>query len=753
MNGLLVLWLTVGCLTWVSHAGANGPAGATAQPAPSTAVVSLPGLQSLPVLEGPPAEPVRKDWLVHPVKAKAAVFRTPRQHEIVLHNGLISRTFRLAPNCATVGFDNLMEGKSIIRGVKPEALVSLDGEQYAIGGLLGQPEYAYLLPEWIDTLQSDPAAFQCAGFQVGQTEAPFAWKRARHAAESPWPPPGASVTFHYRAPAKACAGLEIAVHYELYDGLPLLCKWLTVSNGTEKTVTLDSFTGEMLAAVESESAVDERRPGEWRPPLLHLQSDMSFAGMDNQTAKRAIEWIPDPQYTSQVNYNLKTPCLAVSRPPLGPAQQLPPGGRFASFRTFVLVHDSDERERQGLALRRMHRAIAPWAMENPIMMHVRSADTATFRRAVDQCAEAGFEMIIYTFGSGLDMENEDPAYLAKIKADVDYAHSKGVEVGAYSLLASRRVSDADDVINPQTGKPGGAIFGNSPCLGSRWGQDYFRRLQHFIAATGLDLLEHDGSYPGDVCAAANHPGHRGLLDSQWNQWKQITGFYQWCRARGVYLNVPDFYFLNGSSKTAMGYRESNWSLPRERQIILGRQNIFDGTWDKTPSMGWMFVPLVEYHGGGAAATLEPLHQHLDAYEAHLANNFGAGVQACYRGPRLYDTDATKAVVQKWVAWFKRYRDILESDIIHVRRADGRDVDCLLHVNPQLKHKGLAVVYNPLNSAVERRLKLPLYYTGLTTTARIREQEGKARRYRLDRQFQVEVPVKVPSRSMTWLVIE
>ena len=52
-------------------------------------------------------------------------------------------------------------------------------------------------------------------------------------------------------------------------------------------------------------------------------------------------------------------------------------------------------------------------------------------------------MIIYTFGSGLDMENTSPDYLARIKADVDYAHSRGIEVGAYSLLASRRVSDAD----------------------------------------------------------------------------------------------------------------------------------------------------------------------------------------------------------------------------------------------------------------------------------------------------------------------
>ena len=162
------------------------------------------------------------------------------------------------------------------------------------------------------------------------------------------------------------------------------------------------------------------------------------------------------------------------------------------------------------------------------------------------------------------------------------------------------------MINPETGKTGGARFGDSPCLGSRWGEDYFRKLRQFFETTGCAVLEHDGSYPGDVCASTNHPGHAGLADSQWRQWKTISGFYQWCRGRGIYLNVPDWYYLAGSSKCAMGYRESNWSLPRAEQEIIERQNIFDGTWEKTPSMGWMFVPLTEYQGGGAAATIEPL---------------------------------------------------------------------------------------------------------------------------------------------------
>jgi hypothetical protein len=37
----------------------------------------------------------------------------------------------------------------------------------------------------------------------------------------------------------------------------------------------------------------------------------------------------------------------------------------------------------------------------------------------------------------------------------------------------------------------------------------------------------------------------------------------------------------------MGYREENWSLPRWEQILLARQNIYDGTFLKTPSMGWV----------------------------------------------------------------------------------------------------------------------------------------------------------------------
>lgn len=90
----------------------------------------------------------------------------------------------------------------------------------------------------------------------------------------------------------------------------------------------------------------------------------------------------------------------------------------------------------------------------------------------------------------------------------------------------------------------------------------------------------------------------------------------------------------------MGYREINWSLPREQQVVHTRQNVYDGTWTKTPSMGWMFVPLTQYHGGGAAATIEPLREHLDHYVRMMQSNLGMGVQAHYRGPEKLNRQAT-----------------------------------------------------------------------------------------------------------------
>jgi hypothetical protein len=401
----------------------------------------------------------------------------------------------------------------------------------------------------------------------------------------------------------------------------------------------------------------------------------------------------------------------------------------------------------------MYRIAAPWVKENPIFMHLVSRNDEEVRRAIDQCAETGYEALILSFGSHLDMEDSSAENISRWKSLADLAHSKQVLIGGYSLFSSRRISDEDDVIDPVSGKPNvAAFFGHAPCMGSHWGLAYLEKLKRFFAQTGFDLFENDGPYPGDLCASVKHPGHEGLHDSQWRQMELQKGLYRWLHERGIYINAPDWYFLDGTNKIAIGYRETNFSLSRAQQKILNRQNIFDGLWEKTPSMSWGFVPLVRYQGGGPEAVLEPLSEHLADYEQLMFQYYGSGVQACYRGPRLYDTEVTKQKVIQMVQWYKRYRDILNADIIHLRRADGRDWDGIMHADPLQRNRGFLLLYNPLQEAITRTISVPLYYTGLTKSAMIREKEGVTRRYLLDENKVMQLTFSLPPGGYTYFVI-
>jgi hypothetical protein len=83
---------------------------------------------------------VRVDWLLTPPKERATIKRSADGREVTMANGLIRRVWRLSPDAATFAFDALMTGASLIRGVKPEAELELDGHHYDVGGLVGQKE-------------------------------------------------------------------------------------------------------------------------------------------------------------------------------------------------------------------------------------------------------------------------------------------------------------------------------------------------------------------------------------------------------------------------------------------------------------------------------------------------------------------------------------------------------------------------------------------------------------------------------------
>jgi len=713
-----------------------------------TSIANLPAWQA--GMDRAPA-----DWLIKPINSRAGVYKSANGKDIILFNGLIKRTFRIQPDVACTGYTNLSNGQELLRSVKAEARLAIDGKDYNIGGLHGQKEQAYLLPEWVDGFTNDANDFQFQSVSVTALQPFINWKPTMWASNTNQPA-GKTISFLYRSQNEALKGLDVTINYELYDGLPLMVKWLGIQNNGTHTYKLNRVVNEILGLVEEESAV-VGTPAEMKKQHgIYVETNYAFNNaMRYDISDQTTHWLTDSSYTSQVNYNYQTPCLLEIYPAKAPGVELAPGETFKSVRTCELLMDSYDRERRGLAIRSMYRVMAPWTTENPIFMHLVSKNDDEVKNAVDQCAATGYEALILSFGSHCNMEDTAAANIAKWKTLSAYAHSKGIKIGGYSLFSSRRISDEDDVIDPVTMKPdAGAFFGNAPCLGSKWGLTYLAKLKYFISNTGFDIFENDGPYPGDVCASTKHPGHKGLDDSQWKQMELQKGLYRWCNEHGVYVNAPDWYFLDGTNKIALGYREVNFSLSRAQQMILNRQNIYDGLWEKTPSMSWGFVPLTKYQGGGEEAVLEPLSEHLKDYEQLMMQYYGAGVQACYRGPRLYDAPVTKQRVIETIAWYKKYRDILNADIIHLRRADGRDWDGIMHVSPTLKTKALVMLYNPTAQPITRTIQLPLYYTGLTTIAHVKEKDSVAKTYAIDaRTNNITLTFTISAESYTWFTVE
>jgi hypothetical protein len=693
-----------------------------------------------------------KDWLIHTPAQKAGVYSSQDGKDIILYNGLVKRTFRMSPNLTCFDFKNLSSGQQLLRAVRPEAVVTINGVAYAVGGLTGQKEKAYLMPSWIDGFKSGETDFQYAGVEVTDLTPFINWKR-RTWAYNTAQPKGKLIKFRFISSLAHLKGVEVEVNYELYNGLPLIVKWVTVKNNSSKSITINRIVNETLGLVEEESAVVGSPDQMKKQHGLYVETNYAFNNaMRYDISDQTTHWKIDSTYTSQVNYNYQTPCVLEVYPEKVLAVDLQPGEVMKSPRTHELLMDSYDRERRGLMIQQMYATVAPWTTSNPIFMHLVSRDDDQVRTAVDQCVATGYEALILSFGSHCNMEDTAVLNVAKWKALADYAHSKGILIGSYSLFSSRRINDETDVIDPKTGKPGGAFFGNAPCMGSAWGLNYLARLKYFMTATGFDLFENDGPYPGDVCASTVHPGHKGLEDSQWRQMELQKGLYRWCNENGIYVNAPDWYFLDGTHKIAVGYREVNFSLSREQQMILNRQNIHDGTKEKLPSMGWGFVPLTRYQGGGPEAVLEPLKDHLKEYEQLMVQYYGAGVQACYRGPRLYDTDSTRKLVTNTVAWYKKYRDILNAPMVHLRRADGRDWDGWMHVSPTLKDRAFVLLFNPTSEVLKRIIRLPLYYTGLKDAALVRLKDKQELMVRPGHDRSIELTVNIPPGGYTWYVI-
>lgn len=716
--------------------------------------------------------PQQNDWLITAIDDPCRLFvkktADGETSMFQLNNGLVSRTFYLSENVACVGYKNLSNEAEYLRAVKPEARVCLDSVWYEVGGLKGQPEMSYLLDSWYPQLEASMQAFTLQKVETGKPLQRYPWTPKYNSIQTDWPVKGLRLvmTFVPTGDMVAVKDVEVRVNYEIYQGIPVLTKWIEVINKADKPVLLNEMECEVLAVNQDQVK------------RMHVESDFSFALVNADLQGSALmhyqgnpkpyhvgssttKWVVDQEYNTWASHNqaedkfLEFPhhCLLLSKLPMGPYTMVSNEKPFKSYLTFELLQDSDDRERQTLGHRRMYKKLAPQTTESLIAGGISSHDEPTLFSFIDQMAELGMERLDIQAWPGVSHDNLDSAYVQHCRRIASYAQERGIVTGGYELqVASRGRGKEVDCVHPETGKQG-SLFGQSVCVASNWKDTYFNKMWEFFNRTGFMTFNMDGPYHGDPCASKEHPYHTTLEDSQWQQWSAYVDVLHELQRRNIYVPIPDWYFLNGQCSTGMGYREASANLTPQQQQLLGRQYIYDGTWHKLPTMGWIGIQLVGFYTNDKRVGLEPLCENIDRYESQLMQFLGSGCQFTIRGNRLYDTPETKAMVQKCLDWFKKYRDILTSEIIHVSRPMGRDLDCLMHANPFIDNRGMVIVFNPTERDITKTMKLPLYYTGLKGSANITAEDGSKKQYKLNENEELSLSVSVKAGGCTWFLIE
>ena len=373
---------------------------------------------------------------------------------LTISNDLISRQFTLSPALGTINFSSLMSQRTILRAINPEATVTLDGLTYDIGALTDAGTTAAYLNRTALELKNNPHAFQFVDYLTSKPMAPFHWEPGlRHSpADSKWPPEGLTLTLQFKAPDSVHlpehANVLVNVSYEMYVGIPLLAKWVSVAYTGEYSVKIDGIRVEYLSTQKPYAPFNFGYfPNPWEHDTAAYSSSWLFVST-SVAYDSIVNWGADPKVIPGADQPLLT-----AQYQMGPGVILISGSSdqkysypedssnidfipritgpnpFESFRVFELVTDSDDRERVGLSRHRMTRTLMPQTQENPIFFHCTDASPINVRHAMDQMIDVGFELFIYSFGSGFDFESVNVTYLEVIAAEILYAHMNGLEVG------------------------------------------------------------------------------------------------------------------------------------------------------------------------------------------------------------------------------------------------------------------------------------------------------------------------------------
>lgn len=745
------------------------------------------------------------DWLVHPVLTATTL---KKDGELIhLTNGLIERSFLIRDGAfCTVEYKHLRSLQTFFRSVSPEANLTLSGSPFDVGGCLGvgDEHHEFWTPDvYLPLLIADSKAFQFKSFTTTLPEKAFEWEPGRRHSptDMAWPPKGLRLDVNFVPPAgapQALTGFVVTVHYEMFDGLPALRKWVSVSMEAplaSKSVTVDSLVMELLRAPN------------WAPEMMTIVADqannpapfsqqvkpdpgISFPGRDQPF------WFPDPGYDQGGDAEIHVPYTMYTFLAFGYSQSLTYGGstgpgavvevgaNFTSMPVIEILHDSADVDRQGLGIRRAQYLLTPQLLEQPIpFMIFDISSSARMRLAVDQAAAAGVELVIVGFGAAgwcgmCPGQTQNATFRAWFKGEVDYARSKGVDVSGYTLMQLNGWGEGVPPEERCLSRDGASRLATA-CFATEYHAAYRRQVLEFLEYTGMRGLETDGQFESIPCSDTSGDHHHNGIAGGWHyQLKATEDFNKALKALGLYQTGADAYSASGANKWNHADTDEFSHLPLWEMHTVGRMYIYDSTVSRLPSSGQIGLNDL------SEASKSCGRPRLSCFDFVLGTQIMMGSIGSFGAPRLYDPadpEAPKlgATIAKWYGFYKHWRgprpsgaaDLMISTLVHVRRPDSRSMEVVLHATSDASaaHRGMASFVNPSSVRVASDVVLPLWHTGLAPGTAVRctwavstDQAvtftGPAQTYRLGEGMgagftDIVVPVMLEPSSYGILLIE
>ena len=511
------------------------------------------------------------DWLRQDASSAASLYTSTVKEKcwedtgfcgVEMSNGLLTRRWILQnPGFGTLDVlyrDTRNEREiSVLRAIEAEGFLTLtttsancttQTQEYRIGDLANEAHgfRAYLNRTHLhDTLQSvsddEQITFRYQSHRITDIQKPFDWTPGTRYSptDAAWPPKGIGLEFLLKVNDSGIDDCHLlpylTLHYELFDGVPVMAKWITlhfeeetgIQSAQQKfhdtcdpsTIIVNNVTVERLASFPPYGAFFPSGPyppyaffnGESSgvsspPPLLVAHTDQAHGtrcqwhndwGTSNDTDV-------DPDLTHDFG---ATEPLLICEYTLGPGAVLkrpspttPENDEnhrhssFVSFKLIMLATDCSDPERHALMKHRMIQSLLPHTMENPIFFHARVENDTEFRAVVDQMADVGFDMLIYSFGSSFDIETDNATYITQVRDQIAYAKAKGIEVGGYDLICLQRGHGGygENIRDEWVRANDDGSLSSDACFASDWVEVLSDFVFDFLEATGLSMLEADG---------------------------------------------------------------------------------------------------------------------------------------------------------------------------------------------------------------------------------------------------------------------